>query len=199
MTRPRGSRRQRRQRGSRGPGSGAPSRTSFRCLARGVGACLMTFCGYASATADPLPRRGWGAGGEGGAFRGAARRRRSGGAGDAVRRRRRGRARAAGYERQHRSTGHADPPRGPGGRRAGRGRTGVDTVEWAKRVEDLGAGEILLTSMDTDGTQDGYDLPLTRAVAAAVRIPVIASGGAGRLEHLAQALDAGAHGVLAAT
>lgn len=83
--------------------------------------------------------------------------------------------------------------------RGGREPTGVDTVEWAKRVEDLGAGEILLTSMDTDGTQDGYDLPLTRAVAAAVRIPVIASGGAGRLEHLAQALDAGAHGVLAAT
>ena len=83
--------------------------------------------------------------------------------------------------------------------RGGREPTGVDTVEWAKRVEDLGAGEILLTAMDTDGTQDGYDLPLTRAVAAAVRIPVIASGGAGRLEHLAQALDAGAHGVLAAT
>ena len=83
--------------------------------------------------------------------------------------------------------------------RGGREPTGVGTVEWAKRVEDLGAGEILLTSMDTDGTQDGYDLPLTRAVAAAVRIPVIASGGAGRLEHLAQALDAGAHGVLAAT
>ncbi len=83
--------------------------------------------------------------------------------------------------------------------RGGREPTGVDTVEWAKRVEDLGAGEILLTSMDTDGTQDGYDLPLTRAVAAAVRLPVIASGGAGRLEHLAQALDAGAHGVLAAT
>jgi len=83
--------------------------------------------------------------------------------------------------------------------RGGREPTGVDAVEWSKRVEDLGAGEILLTSMDTDGTQDGYDLPLTRAVAATVRIPVIASGGAGTLEHLAQALDAGAHGVLAAT
>jgi cyclase len=83
--------------------------------------------------------------------------------------------------------------------RGGRESTGLDAVEWATRVEDLGAGEILLTSMDTDGTQDGYDLPLTRAAAAAVRIPVIASGGAGRLEHLAAALEAGAHGVLAAT
>jgi imidazole glycerol-phosphate synthase subunit HisF len=81
----------------------------------------------------------------------------------------------------------------------GREPTGLDVVEWAERAEQLGAGEILLTSMDTDGTQDGYDLPLTAAVARAVRIPVIASGGAGRLEHLADALDAGAHGVLAAT
>jgi cyclase len=83
--------------------------------------------------------------------------------------------------------------------RGGRAPTGVNAVEWAARVEALGAGEILLTSMDTDGTQAGYDLPLTRAVASAVRLPVIASGGAGTLEHLAQALDAGAHGVLAAT
>lgn len=83
--------------------------------------------------------------------------------------------------------------------RGGREPTGLDAVEWAVRQEQLGAGEILLTSMDTDGTQDGYDLPLTRAVAGAVRIPVIASGGAGKLEHLAEALDAGAHGVLAAT
>ncbi len=83
--------------------------------------------------------------------------------------------------------------------RGGRDPTGLDAVEWATRVETLGAGEILLTSMDTDGTQAGYDLPLTRAVAGAVRLPVIASGGAGTLEHLAQALDAGAHGVLAAT
>jgi len=83
--------------------------------------------------------------------------------------------------------------------RGGRQPTGLEAVEWATRVETLGAGEILLTSMDTDGTQSGYDLPLTRAVATAVRIPVIASGGAGTLEHLAQALDAGAHGVLAAT
>lgn len=83
--------------------------------------------------------------------------------------------------------------------RGGREPTGLDAVAWAVQLEHLGAGEILLTSMDTDGTQNGYDLPLTRAVSAAVRIPVIASGGAGKLEHLAQALDAGAHGVLVAT
>jgi cyclase len=83
--------------------------------------------------------------------------------------------------------------------RGGREPTGVEAVEWAVRLERLGAGEILLTSMDTDGTQNGYDLALTRAVARAVPIPVIASGGAGTLEHLAAALDAGAHGVLAAT
>jgi cyclase len=83
--------------------------------------------------------------------------------------------------------------------RGGREPTGLDAVAWAVRLEQLGAGEILLTSMDTDGTQTGYDLPLTRAVSAAVRIPVIASGGAGTLEHLAQALDVGAHGVLVAS
>jgi imidazole glycerol-phosphate synthase subunit HisF len=83
--------------------------------------------------------------------------------------------------------------------RGGREPTGLDAVAWAVQLEQLGAGEILLTSMDTDGTQNGYDLPLTHAVSAAVRIPVIASGGAGNLEHLAQALDAGAHGVLVAT
>ena len=83
--------------------------------------------------------------------------------------------------------------------RGGREPTGLDAVGWSVRLEQLGAGEILLTSMDTDGTQDGYDIPLTRAVAQAVGIPVIASGGAGTLEHLADALDAGAHGVLAAT
>src|SRR6184192_4128593 len=83
--------------------------------------------------------------------------------------------------------------------RGGREPTGLEAVEWVVRLQELGAGEILLTSMDTDGTQHGYDLPLTRAVAQAVRIPVIASGGAGTLEHLAAALDAGAHGVLAAT
>jgi cyclase len=83
--------------------------------------------------------------------------------------------------------------------RGGREPTGLDAADWSTQLERLGAGEILLTSMDTDGTQNGYDLPLTRAIAGAARIPVIASGGAGKLEHLAMALDAGAHGVLAAT
>ena len=81
----------------------------------------------------------------------------------------------------------------------GRTPTGVDAVEWCRRAEELGAGEILLTSMDRDGTRDGYDLPLLDAVSHAVRIPVIASGGAGALEHLDQALTAGAHAVLAAS
>jgi cyclase len=81
----------------------------------------------------------------------------------------------------------------------GRRPTGIDAVEWAARAESLGAGEILLTSMDTDGTRTGYDLGLIRAVSSAVRIPVIASGGAGSLEHLDQALAAGAHAVLAAS
>ncbi len=66
----------------------------------------------------------------------------------------------------------------------GRTPAGVDAVEWAKKVEELGAGEILLTSMDRDGTKDGYDIDLTRAVTSGVNIPVIASGGAGKLEHL---------------
>ncbi|MDB4950550.1 MAG: hisF [Gemmatimonadetes bacterium] len=81
----------------------------------------------------------------------------------------------------------------------GRAPTGIDAVEWCARAESLGAGEILLTSMDRDGTRDGYDLPLLDAVSHAVRIPVIASGGAGALEHLDQALTAGAHAVLAAS
>lgn len=81
----------------------------------------------------------------------------------------------------------------------GRTPTGIDAVEWAGRAQALGAGEILLTSMDRDGTRDGYDLPLLNAVAAEVRIPVIASGGAGALEHLDAALAAGAHAVLAAS
>ena len=82
----------------------------------------------------------------------------------------------------------------------GRAPTGIDVIEWARRVEQLGAGEILLTSMDCDGTRDGYDLELTRTVAEAVSIPVIASGGAGTLEHLYEALSAGrASAVLAAS
>jgi cyclase len=73
----------------------------------------------------------------------------------------------------------------------GRKPTGLDAIEWAQRVEQLGAGEILLTSMDRDGTQIGYDIELTRAVAQAVSIPVIASGGAGKPEHLYDALTEG--------
>ena len=65
---------------------------------------------------------------------------------------------------------------------------GIDAVEWAKKVEALGAGEILLTSMDCDGTKAGYDLELTRTIAENVSIPVIASGGAGNLEHFYEAL-----------
>jgi imidazole glycerol-phosphate synthase subunit HisF len=82
----------------------------------------------------------------------------------------------------------------------GRAPTGINVIEWARQVEQLGAGEILLTSMDCDGTRDGYDIELTRAVAEAVSIPVIASGGAGSLEHLYEALDEGkASAVLAAS
>ncbi|HPS53421.1 MAG TPA: HisA/HisF-related TIM barrel protein, partial [Phycisphaerae bacterium] len=73
----------------------------------------------------------------------------------------------------------------------GRIPTGKYAVEWAKEVEDRGAGEIMLTVMDADGTQNGYDIEITRAVSDAVRIPVIASGGAGSPEHIRQALDEG--------
>ena len=73
----------------------------------------------------------------------------------------------------------------------GRIDVGIDAVEWAQRVESLGAGEILLTSMDCDGTKAGYDLELTRAIADQVSIPVIASGGAGKLEHFKEALTEG--------
>ena len=73
----------------------------------------------------------------------------------------------------------------------GRTPTGLDAVEWARKVADLGAGEILLTSMDRDGTKLGYDLELTSAVSSAVNIPVIASGGAGTLEHIYEALTTG--------
>lgn len=82
----------------------------------------------------------------------------------------------------------------------GRKPTGLDAVEWARKVEALGAGEILLTSMDADGTKAGYDIELTRAVSEAVHIPVIASGGAGKLEHMVDVLGAGkADAVLAAS
>src|SRR3954447_9730460 len=81
----------------------------------------------------------------------------------------------------------------------GRTPTGRDALAWARESVARGAGEILLTSMDRDGTNDGYDLALTGAVAEAVSVPVIASGGAGRLDHLAQALRAGADAALAAS
>ncbi len=82
----------------------------------------------------------------------------------------------------------------------GRNNTGLDAVDWAKRVEMLGAGEILLTSMDRDGTKNGFDLALTRAVSDAVKIPVIASGGVGNLQHLADGVSEGrADAVLAAS
>jgi cyclase len=82
----------------------------------------------------------------------------------------------------------------------GRTPTGIDVLEWAVEAEARGAGEFLLTSMDADGTQDGYDIAVTRAVADRVRVPVIASGGAGTLEHFGEALtDGGAHAALAAS
>jgi imidazole glycerol-phosphate synthase subunit HisF len=82
----------------------------------------------------------------------------------------------------------------------GRKPTGVDAILWAKKVEELGAGEILLTSMDRDGTKIGYDIPLTRAISEAVNIPVIASGGVGTLDHLYEGLvDGKADAVLAAS
>ena len=82
----------------------------------------------------------------------------------------------------------------------GRNNTGLDAVEWARKVESLGAGEILLTSMDRDGTKAGFNIPLTRAVAEAVGIPVIASGGVGTLQHLADGVTEGkADAVLAAS
>lgn len=81
----------------------------------------------------------------------------------------------------------------------GRRGTGIDAVEWARRGQQLGVGEILLNGMDADGTKDGYDLELLRQVRAAVSVPLIASGGAGSVEHFAPALEAGADAVLAAS
>jgi cyclase len=92
-----------------------------------------------------------------------------------------------------------DPSKWEAYRAGGRTPTGRDVVEWAREAVARGAGEILLTSMDRDGTNDGYDLALTAAVSEAVSVPVIASGGAGELEHLAQALRAGADAALCAS
>jgi len=93
-----------------------------------------------------------------------------------------------------------DPPRFEVFTHGGRRPTGIDAVEWAARMERSGAGEILLTSMDRDGTQEGYDIALTRAVSDMVQIPVIASGGVGTLEHLYEGLaQGGASAVLAAS
>ena len=92
------------------------------------------------------------------------------------------------------------PPRWEVYVHGGRTPTGIDAVEWAARAAELGAGEFMLTSMDRDGTLDGYDLELTRAVAREVGVPVIASGGVGTLEHLAAGLTEGeADAVLAAS
>jgi cyclase len=82
----------------------------------------------------------------------------------------------------------------------GRNRTDIDAIEWAKQAEELGAGEILLTSMDADGTKDGYDIPLTAKVADSVKIPVIASGGCGNAQHIYEVLtQTGAEAALAAS
>jgi imidazole glycerol-phosphate synthase subunit HisF len=97
-------------------------------------------------------------------------------------------------------TGTNDPPRWNVFTHGGRTDTGLDAIAWAQRVVDLGAGEILLTSMDRDGTRAGYDLALTRAVADAVGVPVIASGGVGTLEHIYEGLSEGhADGALCAS
>jgi cyclase len=107
-------------------------------------------------------------------------------------------------KRRVESNGDAQPSGGPAAwdvyTHGGRKNTGLDAVDWARQMAECGAGEILLTSMDRDGTQAGFDLPLTRAVADAVPVPVIASGGVGSLEHLAQGIQAGgADAVLAAS
>jgi cyclase len=97
------------------------------------------------------------------------------------------------------STGDGDSPRWEAYLAGGRTATGRDVIDWTREAVQRGAGEILLTSMDRDGTSDGYDLELTTAVSTAVGVPVIASGGAGELEHLAQALHAGADAALCAS
>ena len=83
--------------------------------------------------------------------------------------------------------------------KGGREATGIDALAWAQKMQNFGAGEILLTSMDRDGTKSGYDLELVSAVSSVLKIPVIASGGVGNLEHLAQGIKAGASAVLAAS
>ncbi len=99
-----------------------------------------------------------------------------------------------------RVSGTGEPPRWEIYTHGGRRPTGIDAVEWAGRMEQLGAGELLLTSMDRDGTRDGFDLELTRAVADTVGIPVIASGGVGTLQHLVEGIIEGhADAVLAAS
>ena len=96
--------------------------------------------------------------------------------------------------------GHDDVPRWEIHTHGGRTPTGIDAIAWGQRMAEYGAGEILLTSMDRDGTRDGFDLVLTRAMAAAVPIPVIASGGVGNLDHLVSGvLEGGADAVLAAS
>ena len=94
----------------------------------------------------------------------------------------------------------SDPARWEVFTHGGRNSTGIDALEWAARMESYGAGEILLTSMDQDGTKDGYDIPLTRAISDRVGIPVIASGGVGNLEHIREGLvEGGASAALAAS
>ncbi len=94
----------------------------------------------------------------------------------------------------------SDPVRWEVYTHGGRKPTGIDVIEWAKKMEAYGSGEILLTSMDCDGTKDGYDIALTRAVSDAVEIPVIASGGVGNLEHIREGLvEGGASAALAAS
>ncbi|HEY9149905.1 MAG TPA: imidazole glycerol phosphate synthase subunit HisF [Gammaproteobacteria bacterium] len=99
-----------------------------------------------------------------------------------------------------RVSGEEEPPRWEIFTHGGRKATGLDAIEWAKRMVDYGAGEILLTSMDRDGTRNGFDLELTRAISEAVEVPVIASGGVGKLDHLVEGvLEGKADAVLAAS